>query len=77
MLEMLELQSHVYKKKVLAETRIQEDKENKLRRQADEDHHQAIATLRAERQQKDLSIKTTMMDKVAEKIMKNPSSKKI
>ena len=74
---MLPMQSHVYKKKVLAETRIQEDKEDRLRRQAEEDHRQALATLQAARQQRDLTINTTMMDKVAEKIMKNLSSKKI
>ena len=46
-LEMLAMQLHVYKKKVLAETRIQEDKEDRLRRQAEEDHRQALATLQA------------------------------
>ena len=64
-LEMLAMQSLVYKKKVLAETRIQEDKEDKLRRQADEDHRQALATLQAARQQRDLTINNTVMDKMA------------
>ena len=37
-LEMLALQSLVYKKKVLAEARIQEDKEDRLQKEAEEDH---------------------------------------
>ena len=53
-LEMIEMQSHVYKKKVLAEAKVQEDKEDKMRRKVEEDHRQAVAALQADHQQKKL-----------------------
>ena len=57
---MLALQSLTYKKKVLAEAKVQQDKEDRLQKKAEEDHRQALA-----RQLKDLAINNTVMEKLA------------
>ena len=59
------MESLVYKKKVLAEAKMQEDKEDKLRRKADEEHRKDVAILQAARQQRKVSSNGTVMDKLS------------
>ena len=58
------MQSLVYKKKVLAEAKIQEDNKRESLRKADEQHQKDKAILIAARQQRKISSSQNVMDRI-------------
>ena len=59
------LQVITTKKKLLAESKVRQDREKRLQKQSEEKGRQALAALHAARQQRELNINNTVMEKLS------------